>query len=118
MTNFDRNTRTLIVSFLVAIFALIPLRFIEAGEQESLFNNAQVLGEKMSEPLFTEEVINSGTNVKLEAPYDRLEACISEQEAKAAEDEVINQLDNKELSNEEIVTIVEKLREIEVNICR
>jgi hypothetical protein len=105
------------VSFLVAIFALIPLRFIEAGEQESLFNNAQVLGEKISEPVFIEEV-TSGATIKLEAPYDRLDACISEQKAKEAEDEVINQLENKELGSEEIVTIVEKLREIEVNICR
>lgn len=63
MNNIDRNTRTLIVSFLIAIFALIPLRFIEVGEQRTvLSSNAQVLGETVDENI-----------PKLEAPYDELE---------------------------------------------
>ena len=55
MTNNDRNTRTLIISFVIAIMALVPLRFYEVGQQSvdmmtSL--NVQVLGEveEIAEP--------------------------------------------------------------------
>lgn len=48
MTNNDRNTRTLIISFVIAIMALVPLRFYEVGQQsvDMISNsNVQVLGE-------------------------------------------------------------------------
>lgn len=63
MNNFDRNTRTLIVSFLVAIFALIPLRFIEFGqEQQLIMNQSQVLGETVNSQ--KEEVIDDCVNLE------------------------------------------------------
>lgn len=45
ITDNDRNTRTLILSFVIAIMALIPLRFYEAGEQQlDQLEHAAVLG--------------------------------------------------------------------------
>jgi hypothetical protein len=66
--DFNRNTRTLIVSFTVAIMALIPLRFVEVGQtQNGVYN--QVLGD--------ETVLeNTQTNEELpvlEEPYATIE---------------------------------------------
>jgi hypothetical protein len=41
MTNNDRNMRTLIICFVLAIFALIPLRVVEIRQMN---NGIQVLG--------------------------------------------------------------------------
>ncbi len=85
MNNLNRNTRTLIVSFLIAIFALIPLRFIEVGQmQEQYLMQTQVLGEK------TEEIIEEPVQrvSGLEAPYDQLENCFSQEEISTMEKEV------------------------------
>lgn len=84
MNNLNRNTRTLIVSFLIAVFALIPLRFIEAGQQQAFTLPAQVLGEK------TEKTVGEAVELKsgLESPYDQMEKCYSQKEIKAMEKEV------------------------------
>lgn len=94
MDNLNRNTRTLIVSFLIAVFALIPLRFIEAGQQQEEMMPTQVLGEK------TEETIDEPLENKsgLEAPYSELEKCFSQKEIKAMENEVevlVTEIGNK-----------------------
>ena len=45
ITDHDRNVRTLIVSFVIAIMVLVPLRFYEAGQQEiDSLSEVQVLG--------------------------------------------------------------------------
>ena len=46
MTDFDRNIRTLILCFVIAIVALVPLRFVEIGNNISNISNTQVLGEE------------------------------------------------------------------------
>lgn len=114
MNNFDRNTRTLIVSFLVAIFALIPLRFIEAGEQQNFVSDSQVLGETISVPVETEDVVKS----KLEAPYNELESCLSNEELKAMEDDVLSQIQAGGLSNDQTADILNTLRESEEKVCK
>jgi hypothetical protein len=45
MTDHDRNMRTLVLCFVLAIMALIPLKFVELGNQISSISNSQVLGE-------------------------------------------------------------------------
>lgn len=113
MNNTDRNTRTLIVSFMVAIFALIPLRFVEAGQQFELNDvnneNVQVLGESI------ETVV---PEVKIEAPYDEIEACMDEQTIKDMELQVVDQLENEELTQDEKALLLEELGEMEAKICR
>jgi len=65
----NRNVRTLIVSFVIAIMALIPLRFMELGEstlQVPEISQTQVLGESV-------EVEEGTMGLGLEAPYDEIE---------------------------------------------
>lgn len=73
MTDADRNVRTLIISFVIAIMALVPLRFYEVGQQMSTWRAAdvQVLGEMSNEevPTVTPEVKKS----VLEAPWDEID---------------------------------------------
>ena len=49
MNEANRNTRTLIVSFLIAIAVLVPLRFVEIGEMGVGSSETQVLGETISD---------------------------------------------------------------------
>jgi hypothetical protein len=44
MTDFDRNIRTLIVCFVLAIVALVPLRLVEIGNIVDV-SSTHVLGE-------------------------------------------------------------------------
>lgn len=52
MTENDRNTRTLIVCFVMAMMALVPLRVVEMGQS---LNQTRVLGE--TEEVLTDVVI-------------------------------------------------------------
>ncbi len=45
MTDNDKNMRTLVLCFVLAILALIPLRFAEIGNQMASVSTTQVLGE-------------------------------------------------------------------------
>lgn len=115
MNNSDRNTRTLIVCFLVAVFALIPLRFIEAGQEQELMLQTQVLGEKIEQPMVVEEeVIFSG----LEAPYDQLESCISQEEIEMMENEIFLSYQDENLSEEEVEVLLTEIGEKKNNICQ
>ncbi len=60
---FNKNTRTLIVSFVFALMVLVPLRFVEVGNYGG---QATVLGDSIS---FSEP--------KLEAPYDQIDSVSS-----------------------------------------
>lgn len=65
----NRNIRTLIVSFVIAIMALIPLRFMELSESEVpvvSMSQMQVLGESSEIPKEME--------ARIEAPYDEIES--------------------------------------------
>ncbi len=68
----NANVRTLIVSFVLAIFALIPLRFYEVSQNQ--FNNySNVLGAQQELRVSREyrgEVVNAAV---LEAPYNLIE---------------------------------------------
>lgn len=76
MNDTSRNTRTLIVSFVFAIMALIPLRFVEVGQM--IQDQPMVLGEEVQ---YTEEVVlpESGISeeVVLEAPYNEIDGQVS-----------------------------------------
>lgn len=115
MNNFDRNTRTLIVCFLIAIFSLIPLRFIEAGQEQELILQTQVLGEKIEQPMVVdEEDVFSG----LEAPYDQLESCISQEEIEMMENEIFLSYQDGNLSEEEVEVLLSEIGERKNNICQ
>ncbi len=73
INDVDRNSRTLIVCFVVAVMVLIPLRFIELGQEREIMNS-QVLGESVEyEMIEEEETVDSLSTAKLEAPYDSID---------------------------------------------
>lgn len=71
ISDIDRNSRTLIICFIIAVIALIPLRFVELGQDRELMN-AQVLGESMEVELIEEENKELPI-IKIEAPYDEID---------------------------------------------
>lgn len=54
MTENDKNIRTLIVCFVMAIMVLIPLRMVEVGQT---FNQVKVLGETEEFVVDREEMV-------------------------------------------------------------
>lgn len=76
MNDTTRNTRTLIVSFVFAIMALIPLRFVEVGQM--IQDQPMVLGEEVQN---NEEVVLPESEVSdevfLEAPYNEIDGQVS-----------------------------------------
>lgn len=47
MTDFDRNIRTLVTCFVLAMVSLAVLRFVEVGQSLPTVSGSQVLGETM-----------------------------------------------------------------------
>ena len=81
MTDLARNTRTLIVCFSLAVFGLIPLRFVEISQQVTNgYGEATVLGEtqtldQLEVVLPDADIENSSEYVPgdLEAPYNEID---------------------------------------------
>jgi len=115
MNESNRNTRTLIVSFVVAIMALIPLRFVEVGQV--LENQAQVLGESVVLP--SSEVVAEPV---LEAPYNEIEAnkvnCVAKSDSQLLLTEYKTQLESGLVSANAIDQVVEEMVNIEKNTCK
>lgn len=122
MNDANRNTRTLIVSFVIAIMALIPLRFIEAGQ--GMMSQPQVLGEEIILP----DDVDSEMPL-LEAPYNEIESqqvlgdetaisCIAPEDAKTAIADFSAQIETGELSGEEVDHLVGQMIAIEENTCK
>lgn len=116
MNDFNRNTRTLIVSFVVAIFALVPLRFVEAGQGMELQQSVsqQVLGESVE---ITPEVSQQRV---LEEPYNELEnnICIKKTELKKIEKLVMDKLLDEKLSAEDKSNMLNALKDQEMSVCK
>lgn len=82
MTDLNRNTRTLIVAFVVAVLALVPLRFVAEGQDQGYGNyfasEVMVLG---TEDYSYEEIIlptaadpvQMSEEAVLEAPYNEID---------------------------------------------
>jgi len=82
MTDLNRNTRTLIAAFVVAIFALVPLRFVADGQMDSSLwyraENVRVLGteDNRGSGIILPETASPmymNSEAILEAPYDEIE---------------------------------------------
>ncbi len=86
MENINRNTRTLIVSFVIAIMALIPLRFVEVGQSLSNQINVQVLGESTANKIVLPN--DRIETVNVEAPKEEV---VSEPETGCVEGQEIDQ---------------------------
>ena len=102
MTNEDRNIRTLIACFVIALVALVPLRIVE--QQNFNSNNVMVLGEEVYN---TEEVYEDDMYVVEEEIVD---------ERMFLEDEVIEEeIDEGQMVlGEETEVIEEEIFEEEI----
>lgn len=104
MKDFNSNSRTLIVSFVVAIMFLVPLRFVEWGNQVMDSRSTQVLGASV---MANKVVVLPNAKIEsksmLEAPYNKIEAKCAQKEA------LIKKLDNSNLTQVEVDEIVTKI---------
>lgn len=129
MNDFNRNTRTLIVSFVIAIMALVPLRFVEVGQYA--VENPQVLGEKVI--LEPQIVLPSAelTEESLEMPYREIDGlvlgeqeevasndCFNEGQMAAIHSELEEKLGRVGITEDEVVEIVTWLDLLEKKRCR
>ena len=62
MTDNDRNARTLIACFVLAVLSLTVLRFVEMGQNVTIVSRSQVLGETVQK----EEVVLPNAEVQEE----------------------------------------------------
>ena len=119
MTDLDRNTRTLIVCFSLALMALIPLRFVEVG-QGGIGEKPMVLGETIEKK---EIEVRSGAI--LEAPYDEIDGvnlrkddCLSMDEARMMIDKITEGLIRGDYNEAEIEEIILEAEEVESRLCK
>jgi len=62
MTDNDRNARTLIACFVLAVMSLTVLRFVEVGQSITTVSSSQVLGETVQR----EEVVLPNAEIQKE----------------------------------------------------
>ncbi len=55
MTNNDRNSRTLIVCFVIAVMSLVSLKFVYLGQNMESISTTHVLGETIQQVEQTEQ---------------------------------------------------------------
>jgi len=112
MKDFNSNCRTLIISFVIAIMFLVPLRFVEFGNQVAEMSNTQVLGASTTTK---KDVVLPNANVNkeaiLEAPYNEIEAGCLEREA------LVKKLNTENLTEEEVDQVVAKIDNID-KVCK
>ncbi|MFA6007683.1 MAG: hypothetical protein WC784_03540 [Candidatus Shapirobacteria bacterium] len=110
MNDLNKNTRTLIVSFVIAIMFLVPLRFVEVGQGlvDMTTSNSQVLGE-----------VNEVIEAKLEAPYDKLESqsCIDKSELDKLENKTLEKIQQGQLSAVDKSILLGALKDVELKAC-
>ncbi len=111
MEEINRNTRTLIISFTVAILAMIPLRFVEVGNQlEVIDSRSMVLGETSQEVISPTSDLESPYNV-IDAEAEAVESaeaveandCLTEVDASVMIKEIVNDMSPDYLSEIELV---------------
>jgi hypothetical protein len=121
MTDADRNMRTLIVCFTLALMGLIPLRFVEVG-QSRMGERPMVLGESV-----VVESVELRSPAVLEAPFDEIDGpsleeatidCLSGDEASQMVDEMTRSLLKGDYDETEISQILDEVDEIEARICQ
>jgi hypothetical protein len=139
MTDLNRNTRTLIVSFAIAIMALVPLRFIEVGNMMKEYNyvgqnQAMVLGEQTQreEVVLPETRETVESQVRLEAPYDEIDgvvlgvnqdlgmgvpSCYSRMEIGQMEDSILAAIDQGEIYQAEAHELLNQVGQMRLSQC-
>lgn len=104
------------VSFVVAVMALIPLRFVEAGQ--TTMDQPQVLGVQSEIVLPTAEVKAAPV---LEAPYNEIEnsaGCISAKEAAKMIATLKKSLVTGDVDKEQAERLLGRMESIQANTCK
>jgi hypothetical protein len=127
MSEFNQNTRTLIVSFVVAIMALIPLRFVEVGNN-MMVSQPMVLGETVES-----QIVLPNAEVKpelFEAPYNEegkqvlgatteaAPSCIDKEEANRLYEEYAKTLGTVNLNDLQKQKLSEEVLNVAKSVCR
>ena len=122
MKDIDRNSRTLIVCFVIAIFGLVPLRFYEIGNQigsTSSNGGSAVLGEQVSLP---ESELTVTSRPVLESPYEEIEMqglnCLPREEADNQIGVMVEVLKSSDLSESTVSSLVSEIERIENSVCK
>ena len=117
MNESNQNIRTLIVSFVIAIFTLIPLRFVEVGQMTVDQDQPQVLGVDQ-----VAEVTPANAAPVLEAPYDQIDAakknCIDQQTADGLLKQREKVLSQGGLDRATVDRLMSEVQQIDASICK
>ena len=124
MNDLNRNTRTLIVCFVIGVFSLIPLRFYEVGSQVA--EESQVLGLQRSVEVVMPDSELRGESVPvLEFPYEEVESgveeevsCLTRQEADRVVGSLTELLKTPGLDSELVTAAMEEIASTEARVCR
>jgi hypothetical protein len=118
MNETNRNTRTLIVSFVLVIMVLIPLRFVEVGQTIIDSNQQQVLGETT----VAKEILPAAAPTTiLEEPYNTIEnsvKCISRTDLDSAWADLRTEVENKQVDEAGAEEMIASLVAAEARICK
>lgn len=125
MNDLNRNTRTLVVCFVVAIFSLIPLRFYEFGNQV-VANKSQVLGLYREVDIsLPDSGLRSESVPVLEFPYEEIEAsesevvdCVPRSEVDRVVENLTEVLKVPGLEGELVTAAMEEIEKMESRVCR
>lgn len=114
MNEINRNTRTLVVSFVVAIMVLIPLRFVEVGQTVGNNDEVQVLGETM----VSQEAASTAV---LEEPYRTIENnknCVTKADIGSAWAELGAEVESGQIDEGQATDIMAQLVSVEKDSCK
>jgi hypothetical protein len=103
MTNLDRNLRTLTVCFLIAIFALVPLRFVEVG-QNGILEKEEVLGATQENAVVLPKTANM--------------SCFSADEVKSKVNSLAEIMKQDDLDNRVMEELQRQIDEVVDNQCQ
>ena len=129
MNDFNRNTRTLIVSFVFAVMALIPLRFMEVGQMVESYDGYQVLGQTSLEVVLPNAEVTEES--VLEAPYDEIDKqqvlgtsteqtteCITKENAEGVLTELTQLIEKNELDRGQLDEVIKQMVAVENGTCK
>jgi hypothetical protein len=114
MNEVNRNTRTLIVSFVLLIMMLIPLRFVEVGQTVN-GSDKQILGETT-----VNQVVVTPTAI-LEEPYNTIEnksGCITKAEIDNAWIDLRKEVESKQVDKTTAAELISNLVLAEEKVCK
>ena len=111
MKDFNANSRTLVVSFVIAVMFLIPLRFVELGNQMTAATAPQVLGVETENVVLPSAEVNVAAPV-LEEPYATIEANC------AQELKLLAKLKNGNLTQKQTDEVVAQIAKLDKTGCK